>query len=105
MVLLATAAILLRHWLDDDDIVIGSLVAGRNRVEVEQLVGCFANPLPLRMRISVEQTLRSVVRQARDTMATALDHQDVPFDRLIEALGLGREAGPDLTRPGCGSMR
>jgi amino acid adenylation domain-containing protein/non-ribosomal peptide synthase protein (TIGR01720 family) len=93
MVLLATAAILLRHWLDDDDIVIGSLVAGRNRVEVEQLVGCFANPLPLRMRISVEQTLRSVVRQARDTMATALDHQDVPFDRLIEALGLGREAG------------
>ena len=93
MVLLAASAILLRHCLDDDDLLVGSLVAGRTRVETEQLVGCFANPLPLRMRISGQQTLRSVVHQARDTMATALDHQDVPFDRLIEALGLRREAG------------
>ena len=65
MVLLAASAILLRHCLDDDDLLVGSLVAGRTRVETEQLVGCFANPLPLRMRISGQQTLRSVVHQAR----------------------------------------
>jgi amino acid adenylation domain-containing protein/non-ribosomal peptide synthase protein (TIGR01720 family) len=111
MVLLAASSVLLQRYLGQDDLVIGSLVAGRTRVETEQLIGCFANPLPLRMRLADDQTLREVVRQARDTVSTALDHQDVPFDRLIDALGLGREAsqtslsamwinaltGPDMT--------
>jgi amino acid adenylation domain-containing protein len=91
-VLSAACYVLLHRYLQDDDLVIGSLVSGRSRVETEQLIGCFANPLPLRLRLSGEQTLREVAQRARETMTTALDHQDVPFDRLIERLGLGREA-------------
>ncbi|OZV77378.1 non-ribosomal peptide synthetase [Micromonospora echinospora] len=91
-VLLAACSLWLYRFLEQDDLVIGELVAGRTRSETERLIGCFANPLPLRMRLSEKQTLREVVQQARDTMVTAYDHQDVPFDRLISALGLGREA-------------
>ncbi|TMR99680.1 non-ribosomal peptide synthetase [Nonomuraea basaltis] len=91
-ILLAGCSMLLHRYLEQDDIVIGSLVSGRNRVETEQIIGCFANPLPLRMRLSEELTLREVVSRARETMATALDHQDLPFDRVIDELGLGREA-------------
>jgi amino acid adenylation domain-containing protein len=92
MVLLAASSVLLYRYLEQDDLVVGELVSGRTRVETERLIGCFANPVPLRMRLTDEQTLRDVVHQARDTLATAYGHQDVPFDRLIEELGLGREA-------------
>jgi hypothetical protein len=91
-ILLAASAVLLYRHVGQDDLLIGSLVTGRTRVETEGLVGCFANPLPLRMRVADHQTLRQVVAAARDTLATALDHQDVPFDRLISELGLGRES-------------
>jgi amino acid adenylation domain-containing protein len=92
VILLAACSVLLYRYLDQEDLVIGSLVAGRKRVQTERLIGCFANPLPLRMRLTDDQTLREVVHEARHTMATALDHQDLPFDRLIEELGLGRES-------------
>lgn len=91
-VLLAACSVLLHRYLEQDDLVIGSLVAGRKRVQTERLIGCFANPLPLRMRLTGDQTLREVVHEARHVMATALDHQDLPFDRLITELGLGRES-------------
>ncbi len=91
-VMLAACAVLLNRYLEQDDLVIGSLVSGRTRVETEQLIGCFANPLPLHVRLREDQTLREVVQLARKTMTTALDHQDLPFDRLIEELGLGRES-------------
>lgn len=91
-VMLAACSLLMHRYLDQDDLVIGSLVSGRTRVETERLLGCFANPLPLRMRVTDDQTLGELVRQARDSMSTALDHQDLPFDRLIEELGLGRES-------------
>jgi amino acid adenylation domain-containing protein len=92
MVLLAACAVLLYRYLEQDDLLIGAIASGRNRPETEPLIGCFVTPLPLRLRLSDELTLRDVVRQARDTMATAFDHQDLPLDRLIEELGLEREA-------------
>lgn len=88
--LLAATSILLSRHLDRADVVVGSLVSGRTRVETEELVGCFANPLPLPMEVSGEQTLQQVVRQAGQTLADALEHQDLPFDRLVEELGLDR---------------
>lgn len=91
-VLLAASSVLMNRYLEQDDLVIGSLVSGRTRAESERLIGCFANPLPLRMQFSGDRTMRELVHQARDVLATALDHQDLPFDRLIEALGLGAEA-------------
>jgi amino acid adenylation domain-containing protein len=90
VVILAACAVFLHRYVDQDDLVIGSLVSGRNRVETERMLGFFAIPLPLRIRVTDDLTLRELVHQARDCITTALDHQDVPFDRLVEELGLGR---------------
>ncbi|MFF4832695.1 amino acid adenylation domain-containing protein [Streptomyces sp. NPDC001315] len=92
MVLLAACSVLLSRYAGQDDLVIGSAISGRNRVETERVIGCFANLLPLRMRLAEEKTLRELVQQARDTTAAAYDHQDLPFERLLEELGIGREA-------------
>ncbi|NJP53201.1 amino acid adenylation domain-containing protein [Streptomyces sp. SBST2-5] len=92
MVLLAALSVLLHRYSGQDDLVIGSAISGRNRVETEQLIGCFANLLPLRMRLSQDQTLRDLVHAARDTTTAGYDHQDLPFERLLEQLGIGREA-------------
>ncbi|MFC0527598.1 amino acid adenylation domain-containing protein [Phytohabitans kaempferiae] len=91
VVLVAACAVLLYRYLDQDDVVIGEIVSGRNRSEIEQLIGCFVGALPLRMRLADDQTLREIVRQARDTVVTAYDHQDLPFDSLLEQLDLGPE--------------
>lgn len=91
-IMLAACSVLMHRHLGQDDLVIGSLLSGRTRVETERLIGCLANPLPLRMLVREGDTLREVVRRARDTFTTALDHQDVPLDRLINDLGLGHEA-------------
>ena len=92
VVLLAAVSVLLYRYLGQDDLVIGELVSGRSRAEVERLIGCFVTALPLRMRLADDQTLREVIAQARDTVLTAYDHQDLPIDRLIDQLGLGHEA-------------
>ncbi|MFE9256486.1 amino acid adenylation domain-containing protein [Streptomyces sp. NPDC006879] len=92
MVLLAAFSVLLQRYSGQDDLVIGSAISGRNRVETEQLIGCFANLLPLRMQLAQEQTLRELVHAARDTTTAGYDHQDLPFERLLEQLGIGREA-------------
>jgi amino acid adenylation domain-containing protein len=86
VLMLAACSIVLHRYTDQDDLVFGSAITGRVRSETEQLVGCFANALPLRTRMSRDLTLRQVVRQARDVVAAAFDHQDIPFDRLIEEL-------------------
>ncbi|MFC6086776.1 amino acid adenylation domain-containing protein [Sphaerisporangium aureirubrum] len=92
VVLLAALSVLLYRYLGREDLVIGEIVSGRGRVEVEQLIGCFVTALPLRMRLSDGQTLREVVEQAQRTVHTAYDHQDLPIERLIDELNLGREA-------------
>lgn len=86
MILLAVVSVVLHRYTEQDDLVIGSAVNGRLRSETEQIIGCFANALPLRMKVSRTQTLREVVRQAREVVSAAFDHQDIPFDRLIEEL-------------------
>jgi amino acid adenylation domain-containing protein len=86
MVLLAVLSVMFYRYTGQDDIVIGSAVTGRNRVETEQLIGCFANVVALRMRVSPGHTLLEVLHQARDVAAAAFNHQGMPFDRLIEEL-------------------
>jgi amino acid adenylation domain-containing protein/non-ribosomal peptide synthase protein (TIGR01720 family) len=92
VVLLAVLAVMLNRYLGQDDLVIGEIVSGRNRPEIERLIGCFVTALPLRIKVHEEQTLREVLRTARDTVVIAYDHQDLPLDRLIGELGLGYEA-------------
>lgn len=92
VVLLAATSVLLYRYLGRDDMVVGEIVSGRSRAEVEQLIGCFVTALPLRMRIEESHSLREVLHQARGTVLTAYDHQDLPMERLIGELGLGHEA-------------
>ncbi|MEU7007478.1 amino acid adenylation domain-containing protein [Streptomyces sp. NPDC046332] len=92
VVLLAATTVLLHRYLGQDDMVIGEIVSGRNRTETEQLIGCFVTALPLRMQVTGEMLLSDVVQQARSTVLTAYDHQNLPMERLIGELGLGHEA-------------
>lgn len=86
MIMATLASVVFHRYTGQDDLVLGSAVTGRVRTETEQVIGCFANALPLRIRVSRSQTLREVLYQARDVVSAAFDHQDIPFDRLIEEL-------------------
>ena len=80
MTLLAAFQALLHRYTGQDDIVVGTNVANRNRTEVEGLIGCFINNLALRTDLSGNPTFRELLR-VRDVALDAYAHQDVPFER------------------------
>ena len=86
MVLSAGWAILLSRLSGLDDVVFGTPVANRPRPELEPLIGLFVNTLALRVQVGEEQRLRDLLQQVKETMLGAYDHQDMPFERLVEAL-------------------
>jgi amino acid adenylation domain-containing protein len=86
MTLLTVFQIILQRYSDQDDIVIGTDVAGRNRVEVEDLIGFFVNQLVLRSDLSGSPTFRELLRYSRNMCMDAYVHQDVPFEKLVEEL-------------------
>ncbi|HEX8274758.1 MAG TPA: amino acid adenylation domain-containing protein [Longimicrobiaceae bacterium] len=83
-VLLAGWQLLLARWADEDDVVVGSPVANRTRLELEPLIGFFVNTLALRLDLSGDPTLRELVGRARESVLGAQAHQDLPFERLVE---------------------
>ncbi|HEY2736851.1 MAG TPA: amino acid adenylation domain-containing protein, partial [Thermoanaerobaculia bacterium] len=93
MVLLAAWQAFLQRITGQDDISVGSPIANRNRAETEGLIGYFVNTLVLRARITGSETFRDLLGQVRETALGAYDHQDLPFELLVEALRPGREAG------------
>ncbi|MET0397623.1 MAG: amino acid adenylation domain-containing protein [Longimicrobiaceae bacterium] len=93
MALLAAYLLLLRRHAGQDDLVVGSNVAGRTRTETERLMGSFANTLALRFRGSAARTFWELFAEVRETVLEAHRHQDLPFDRLVEELQPAREAG------------
>jgi amino acid adenylation domain-containing protein len=86
MVLYAAFVALLSRHADQDDVLIGSPVAGRTRSEFEPLIGFFVNTLVLRLGVADDPAFRELVRRARETCLEAYAHQDVPFERLVEEL-------------------
>lgn len=86
MVLLAAFQTLLHRYTGQDDIVVGSPIAGRNQPEVEDLIGLFLNMLVLRSDLSGNPTFRELLAGVREVTLAAYEHQDVPFERLVEAL-------------------
>ncbi|WP_315799639.1 non-ribosomal peptide synthetase, partial [Bradyrhizobium sp. SZCCHNR1002] len=86
MVLLAAFDVLLSRWSGQHDVVVGTPVAGRTRVETERLIGFFVNMLALRCDLSGTPTFRDVLRQMKATALDAYAHQDLPFEKLVEAL-------------------
>lgn len=86
MALLAGFKICLVRYGSQTDLVVGSPVAGRLRAELAPLIGLFVNMLPLRTDLGGDPTVREVLARVRATTLGALGHQDLPFDRLVEAL-------------------
>ncbi|MCB1056745.1 MAG: AMP-binding protein, partial [Acidobacteria bacterium] len=89
--LLAGLFALLHRYTGQDDVVVGSPVAGRSRRELEGVVGYFANMVALRGRPRPETTFVDLVETARAATLEALEHGDYPFPLLVEALGLERD--------------
>jgi Condensation domain len=86
IVMLAAFATLLYRISGEDDIVIGSPIAARNRLELQGLIGFFTNTLALRVRLAGNPTFREVLARARQTALGAYEHQDVPFEKVVEVL-------------------
>ncbi|HEV2146610.1 MAG TPA: condensation domain-containing protein, partial [Longimicrobiaceae bacterium] len=90
MVLLAGWQALLSRYSGQHDVVVGSPISGRTTVEVEGLIGFFVNTLALRSDVSHEGSFRDLLRQVRETTLGAYQHQDLPFEKLVEELGVER---------------
>jgi amino acid adenylation domain-containing protein len=86
MTLLAAFQILLHRYSGQDDIVVGSPIANRNRAELEPLIGFFVNTLALRSNLADNPSFLELLTHVQQTTQAAYDHQDLPFERLVEEL-------------------
>jgi amino acid adenylation domain-containing protein len=84
--LLAAFHTLLGRYTGQDDIVVGSPIAGRTQAETERLVGFFVNTLALRLDQSGDPTFRELLHRSREVTLGAYTHQDLPFEKLVEEL-------------------
>ncbi len=83
MTLLAAFQALLARYSGQDDIVVGSYIANRTRVELEGLIGCFVNSLVLRTDLSGNPSFRELLCRVREVALGAYAHQDLPFEKLV----------------------
>jgi len=86
MTLLAAFKVLLMRYSSQQDILIGTPIANRNRAELEPLIGLFINTLVLRTDLSGEPSFRELLRRVKEVAVGAYANQDVPFERLVEEL-------------------
>ena len=91
MTLLAAYQVLLSRYSGQDDFAVGSSSAGRPLPELEGVVGMFVNMLPLRAQLAGDPTFAELLERTRATVLDAFEHQDVPFERLVNALGVPRD--------------
>jgi len=91
MTLLAAFNALLYRYTGQDDIAVGCPIANRQFVELEGLIGFFANTLVFRSSLSGNPTFRELLARVREVALGAYDHQDVPFDKLVEELQPDRD--------------
>ena len=91
MTLLAAFGAVVARWAGADDLVIASPVANRRRSELEGLVGFFVNTLALRLDLSGDPSFEELLSRVRRTALGAYVHQDLPFERLVEALQVERD--------------
>ncbi|MDT8914694.1 non-ribosomal peptide synthetase [Amycolatopsis sp. PS_44_ISF1] len=109
MLAVAAYQVLLGRYAASDDVVVGCPAAGRDRPELEPLVGFFVNSLPLRADLAGDPSFTRLLDQVRDTTLDAFAHQELPFERLVEELAPPRDlsrnpvvqAWFDLFTPSC----
>jgi len=86
MTLLASFKTLLYRYTEQEDILVGTAIANRNRSETEALIGFFVNTLVLRTDLSGNPSFRQLMQRVRETTLGAYVHQDMPFEKLVEEL-------------------
>jgi amino acid adenylation domain-containing protein len=89
--LIAAFGVLLQRYSGQDDIVVGTPFAGRNRAELESMVGYFINPLALRLDLSGDPTFAELLARARETTLHAFAHADVPYESVVRATNPQRD--------------
>ncbi len=91
MVLLASLDVVLHRYTGQDDLCVGTPIAGRNRAETEGLVGLFVNTLVLRCDLAGDPTFTQLLARVRDACLGAYGHQDLPFERVVQELHPDRD--------------
>jgi amino acid adenylation domain-containing protein len=91
----AAYALLLSRYAGEDDFLVGTLLSNRTRPELADVVGFFANTVPLRMRLHGDPTLSELIRRVHGVVADAQRHGTLPFDRIVELAEVRR----DFSRP------
>ncbi|HKG62290.1 MAG TPA: amino acid adenylation domain-containing protein, partial [Pyrinomonadaceae bacterium] len=91
MTLLSAFNVLLHSQSGQEDIVVGTPIANRTRLETEKLIGFFVNMLVLRTDLSGDPTFRELLQRAREVTLSAYSHQDVPFAKLVGELNVKRD--------------
>jgi amino acid adenylation domain-containing protein len=86
MTFFAAFCVLLARYSSQDDIVVGTPVSGRNHLQLENLIGFFVNSLILRCDLSGDPTFELLIGRVRATAVAAYDHQELPFEMLVEKL-------------------
>jgi amino acid adenylation domain-containing protein len=86
MVLLAALDLVLSRQSGQEDVVVGTPIAGRTRAETDRVVGLFLNSLALRVSLAGDPAFRDLLRRVRDTTLDAYAHQDAPFEAVLEEI-------------------
>ena len=91
MLLQATLGIVLARYSGTEDIVTGTPIAGRRHTELEHLIGFFLNTLVMRTDVSGNPSFTELLQRVHQSTLSAYDHQDLPFEKLVEELRPERE--------------
>ncbi|HHO59356.1 MAG TPA: hypothetical protein ENJ64_03870, partial [Thiotrichales bacterium] len=91
MTLLSVYMLVMHRYSGQDDIVIGSPIANRNRAELEGLIAFFVNMLVMRVDCSGNPDFRTFLQRVSESAMGAYEHQDIPFERLVETLNVERD--------------
>ncbi|HEX2058862.1 MAG TPA: amino acid adenylation domain-containing protein, partial [Actinomycetota bacterium] len=82
---------LMSKWSGQQDVVVGTPTSGRKKLETRGLIGYFNNMLPLRVRLDGDPSFTDLMQRVKAVAAQALDHDDVPFEKMVDALKPGRD--------------
>ena len=100
MLLLSAFKILLHRYSGQEQIVVGTPIAGRNQIELEPLIGFFVNMLAIKTDLGGDPSVREAIGREREAALGAYGHQDVPFEKVVEELEAGARLEPAADLPG-----
>ena len=95
MTLFAAYNVLLQRYCQQEDISVGSAAANRNKLGTQNLIGLFLNTLVLRSEVSGKKAFTTLLKEVKETVISAYQHQDIPLELLIQELGLERNLSYD----------